>query len=141
VVPSPSWPWSFSPQHETVPAVVRAHWWCKPTDTSDALVRPATVVVGPVSFDWQVTLPVVSTMQRVSLVGPFWSMKPPSAMALAFVATVELVIESASTMVWVSQFRKNQQPTVPFVVRAQLRRWLLTTSRAELMPATVTGAR
>ena len=42
VVPSPSWPYTFLPQHITLPSVSRAHEWKAPRAMLVAVVMPAT---------------------------------------------------------------------------------------------------
>lgn len=44
VVPSPSWPLKFHPQHLTVPLVSTAHVWVPPVEISTMLVSPLTVI-------------------------------------------------------------------------------------------------
>ena len=41
VVPSPSWPRSLKPQHETVPSARSAHVWIVPAVIATTLARPA----------------------------------------------------------------------------------------------------
>jgi len=43
VSPSPSWPWSLYPQHETSPPVESAHTWSPPTATLRTLLIAAAV--------------------------------------------------------------------------------------------------
>src|SRR5262249_62436368 len=43
VVPSPSWPKSFEPQHLTPPEAVRAQVWPAPAETADAIGVAAAV--------------------------------------------------------------------------------------------------
>jgi hypothetical protein len=45
VVPSPSWPLSFSPQHFTLPSVSKAQEWVIPVSILVAVVMPDTVTV------------------------------------------------------------------------------------------------
>src|SRR6266487_4592687 len=43
VVPSPSWPSMFQPQHHTVPSVFSAHVWPRPSETvAQSVVCPLT---------------------------------------------------------------------------------------------------
>src|SRR5438046_746950 len=57
VVPSPTSPWTFAPQHHTLPSGLRAHTWSRPPDTAvtpgpsaviwTGMVRGVTIVPSP----------------------------------------------------------------------------------------------